>query len=362
MLVVSGAVRPSNAVVLITINKMKVREAIWALISFRVASAQDKIVGGTQAEKGRYPFQAALVYSEYYSTGVYCGGTLIAKNWVLSAAHCYSGDNLYVQLGRYDFNDANEEVETIPVAWQTKHPGYNDENLDNDFMLIKLSKESTHEPIPLLDNGFIDTGSGTRVTTMGWGTTSSGGAASPVLLEVELGIVSNEDCNADDAYSGAVSENMMCAAESEKDSCQGDSGGPLIFNDPDGDVLVGVVSWGVGCADPSYPSVYARVAKRIEWIQNEMSTGTDPGDDQTVSEDDDLYQDEQTWDDDWWSSQDDFFNWDDDWFNNDIFQDDDDEEEVTPNDIFSQLLQLISLILDFFINLFGDSAASNDDV
>jgi trypsin len=93
----------------------------------------------------------------------------------------------------------------------------------------------------------------------GWGTLSSGSSSLPTQLQaVTVNIVSSSEC--DSAYSsyGGITENMICAAVSGggKDACQGDSGGPLVA----GDSLVGLVSWGVGCAEARYPGVYSNVA------------------------------------------------------------------------------------------------------
>merc|ERR1711978_46903 len=95
-------------------------------------------------------------------------------------------------------------------------------------------------------------------------------------MEVEVDIVQNSDCN--DSYNGDIATNMLCAARKGKDSCQGDSGGPLIVkgSDASGDIQVGVVSWGNGCADREYPGVYARVSSQIDWINKKM---TNPDDD-----------------------------------------------------------------------------------
>ena len=95
-------------------------------------------------------------------------------------------------------------------------------------------------------------------------------------MEVEVDIVSKSECNSD--YSGQITDNMVCASRSGKDSCQGDSGGPLIVKggDVSADVQVGVVSWGNGCADPNFPGVYARVSSKISWIKEQIASGTRP--------------------------------------------------------------------------------------
>ena len=102
--------------------------------------------------------------------------------------------------------------------------------------------------------------------------TSSGGSISNDLLKVEVPFVSTDDCN--QSYNGngySITDGMICAGEKGKDSCQGDSGGPMVANVNGTSVLVGVVSWGIGCAQEGYPGVYARVANYIDWIEETMA-------------------------------------------------------------------------------------------
>ena len=95
----------------------------------------------------------------------------------------------------------------------------------------------------------------------------AGGSISNALLRVEVPFVDAETC--EDDYTGyAISDKMICAGEKGKDSCQGDSGGPLVTYDNGEPVLVGVVSWGIGCAYEGYPGVYARVSAFVDWINS----------------------------------------------------------------------------------------------
>jgi len=107
-------------------------------------------------------------------------------------------------------------------------------------------------------------------TVTGWGTLTSGGSQPNVLQEVDVTVLSNAVCQ--NSY-GEISDVHVCAADDGKDSCQGDSGGPLIAPENGRYALIGVVSYGIGCADPGYPGVYARVTTVKDWIQNEV-TGT----------------------------------------------------------------------------------------
>jgi len=242
------------------------------------AQTSSKIVGGTEASPGRYTYQAALIDSD---GDQFCGGSLILSGWVLSAAHCVDnpGDVASVQIGRIDLTDSSETYEDIVVLEEILHPDWNSDTEENDIMLLKLATDSMAQVVTY-DTGSADTSAGIDVTVMGWGKTTEGGSSSDKLLEVELDIVSNADCGAEDAHDGEITDVMLCAARDGKDSCQGDSGGPLIIAGADAttDVQIGVVSWGRGCADEDYPGVYARVSQYTDFIECTTAGGTYPDD------------------------------------------------------------------------------------
>jgi len=215
------------------------------------------IVNGEEVDPpGKYPYMT-------YAYG--CGASLVAPNVLLCAAHC-QGFISQVTIGRHNLNDSSETYETFSIAEEVPHPNYSSSTLDYDYMMMRLDGNSSYQPVEL-DNGEISLTSGKDVTVMGWGATASGGSISSVLLEVEVDIVTQNDCNT--SYgSGAITDRMVCAARStdgiNKDSCQGDSGGPII--DSETGKQIGVVSWGYGCANPNYPGVYAKVQDQIGWI------------------------------------------------------------------------------------------------
>ena len=231
----------------------------------------EKIVGGEETVPGRYPYQVGLLLEG--GIRPFCGGTLIHPEWVLTAGHCFNFA-AKVHIGRYDYGDFREDYEETDIEFQVRHPKYNWLLLNYDYALIKLSKPSNYTPVHLHDESeriAFDT----DLTTMGWGTTSSGGSNSDVLREVELDYFPNLLCNI--AYFlypvGIVTPAMMCARRLGKDSCQGDSGGPLIIKGENSteDLLVGVVSWGIGCANPFFPGVYARVSSAMSFIRDHIS-------------------------------------------------------------------------------------------
>ncbi len=234
-------------------------------------AAENRIVGGTPAAAGEFPFIVSLQRGSSH----FCGGSLIKKNWVLTAAHCVrSGtSSLRVKIGLLNLKD-NTGVETFTAKQVIVHPQNNSSTNENDLALINLDGESKFAPV-ILNNTTIDIpdeeSKAPIATTMGWGTTSEGGKISQKLLKVDVPLVNSKNCA--NAYPGKTDKTMICAGYQKggKDSCQGDSGGPLIVKLATGEtVLAGAVSWGMGCARPKKYGVYADVNFGLSWIESQI--------------------------------------------------------------------------------------------
>ncbi len=233
------------------------------------------IVGGRNANMGEYPWQVLL------SQG--CGGSLIAAQWVLTAAHCVLEnnqivDNFTIYLGAYDLTNLDAEVQIQNPIQVIPHPNYNATTENNDLALIKLASPATlNNRVAMIGLTSSDEDSslasaGTLATVTGWGTLSENGPSPQILQTVAVPIVANQTCNT--TYLGSITNNMLCAgyAAGGKDACQGDSGGPLIVADGHGHwKQTGIVSFGIGCAEPDYYGVYTRVSRYIDWISAQIS-------------------------------------------------------------------------------------------
>lgn len=231
-----------------------------------------RVINGDEAPRGKYTFAVSL--QDY---GHFCGGSLIARDYVLSAAHC-KGGRYDAVVGKHDLRDWGGQV--IEVAEEIVHPYYNDWTTDNDFMLLRLRYPADTQYDIITPNSSNSKPSvGSKVDVMGWGDTHISDRVeqlSDVLMTVDVKVMSNSDCDDSEGYvdgtygnyHGQITSNMLCANDfaNREDSCQGDSGGPLV----QGDSLVGVVSWGIGCASNHFPGVYARVSKAYNWIENEV--------------------------------------------------------------------------------------------
>lgn len=230
-------------------------------------SAQD-IVGGVEARPGAWAGATAL----YYRGQQVCGGTLIARDWVLTAAHCIisptatNGGIEKIVVGRHKLSGSGGDSITVKKAF--RHPGYDSGTMDNDLALLQLTRGSTQATAKLATSSQAAlVTANAQVTVVGWGLTRENGSPSDVLREVSVPVISNAACEAAPSYD--ITGNMICAGlqNGGKDSCQGDSGGPLYLKTRSGSaVQVGIVSWGIGCARPNAPGVYTRVGNYLGWI------------------------------------------------------------------------------------------------
>ena len=172
----------------------------------------------------------------------WCGGTLISSTHVLTAAHCTQTDASSIRVLLGEHNIADSDFNRVDVAEIINHPDYNSGTIDNDYAILRLKNpvNFTNEVSPACLPGDLSaTYAGVLATVTGWGTLSSGGSQPTVLQEVDVTVTSNTVCN--NAY-GSITNNMICAADSGKDSCQGDSGGPMIAEENGRQALVRTLS------------------------------------------------------------------------------------------------------------------------
>ncbi|XP_060080199.1 trypsin-7-like [Ylistrum balloti] len=237
-----------------------------------------KIVGGTRAQHGEFPWQVSLRYANQHL----CGGTLIDSQWVLTAAHCFEDTNhrgWTVAVGVHDQHHVHSS-DIHHVSSVVVHHGYNSHNNHNDIAMMKLSSPVTLSGryvraacLPNNNEGF-DTD--TCIVT-GWGATyfdEHGRAPLTRYLEkADIPIITNSQC---EYFLGrnSIYDGNICAGLNQggKDACQGDSGGPLVCKHNGAYKLAGVVSWGYGCGDARTPGVYTRVSSFLSWIDSVKSS------------------------------------------------------------------------------------------
>jgi len=242
---------------------------------------QLRIVGGEEVTPHALPYQVSV---QSTSGSHFCGGSIIADDMILTAAHCMEGvdgnnPNMQVRVGAHSLTDGSGQV--IQVATTYTNQEY--PNLSKDAAVLKLAEkitDSNAKIITLADASFFNenVSVGTELKVSGWGTLTANGSMPDKLMAVSVPYVSNEICNSAEAYGGNVQATEICAGYKDggKDSCQGDSGGPLVIADGDRFVQVGIVSWGEGCAGANKYGVYGKVDALKTWIDSAVAGNEEP--------------------------------------------------------------------------------------
>ncbi|XP_022821650.1 trypsin CFT-1-like isoform X4 [Spodoptera litura] len=237
-----------------------------------VPSKSQRIVGGSLANISQYPSIASLLYSwnlsQYWQA---CGGTILNQRTILTAAHCTHGDAANRWRIRLGSSWANSGGNVYNCASNIVHGSYNSRTLDNDIAILRSSANfimSNNVRAASVAGANYWPADNQAVWAAGWGDTFEGSnAGSEQLRHVQLVIINQNTCRNNYASRGvAITDNMLCSGwpSGGRDQCQGDSGGPLYHNN----VVVGVCSFGIGCAQAAFPGVNARVSRYASWISS----------------------------------------------------------------------------------------------
>uniref|UniRef100_A0A2A4K5H6 Peptidase S1 domain-containing protein n=1 Tax=Heliothis virescens TaxID=7102 RepID=A0A2A4K5H6_HELVI len=233
-----------------------------------VPTKQSVIVGGSLAVISQYPSVAGLLYSTKADNfNQACVGTIVTTKSILTAAHCVYGDTAYRWRARVGSSWANSGGTVHALNSILIHPSFKITSMDYDIAILKSPVVFSNIKPASIAGANYNLPDNQVVWSAGWGAPVAGAAKTEQLRHIQASTINQYTCAARYGIFGAnVTANMLCTGWltiGGRDQCQGDSGNPVYHNS----VLVGISSWGYGCANAIYPGVSTRISRLTPWIQ-----------------------------------------------------------------------------------------------
>uniref|UniRef100_A0A182RL94 Peptidase S1 domain-containing protein n=1 Tax=Anopheles funestus TaxID=62324 RepID=A0A182RL94_ANOFN len=247
---------------------------------YRKMRLSNRITNGQVATPGQFPYQTVLL-SEFETGTSLCGGSVLTRNFILTAAHCVVGEEASTLalggvaiMGAHNRTGREDSQQRIRFTTNgiLRHPLYVASNLRNDISIVRLESSIFYtdriQPIRLPARSDVRQFAGFIGTVSGYGRTSdSSWAISDVLRYTSNAIMTNAECIGRWGSANIGNQNVCLWGTGGRSSCHGDSGGPLAVQDGGGPLQIGVISFvsASGCA-VGKPSVYTRVSSYVDWI------------------------------------------------------------------------------------------------
>lgn len=249
----------------IQINSQKKSDVSSLSINI-IPNAEGYVVNGFRVKIEDFPWIVSLMKSDVHR----CGGSILSATRVVTAAHCTVGISANMLKIRAGSPNRRTGGHVVPVSKIIDHAGY--QNVDNDISMLFLEwplQMSSKIGVIGLPEEYEHIAEGTFLKVAGWGRTSEFGTSTDYLMATTMPVIERDRCNEMLGHVAEVTDSMICTGfeKGGTDACFGDSGGPLTLSNK---TLIGIVSWGIGCARPHKPGVYTNVASFTRWIASHL--------------------------------------------------------------------------------------------